>query len=295
MAGKTLKDLLSRAKGLEQKSFGSIDFNLNFQHYTDDQIRARLQEMVDMLDYNGAIHKEDRNRLVLECFRLAFSKEPRKGGAFHPSEIAVENPICDRKLYFQYGNVEHDKGFAREAVTNNGLQRIFDIGTFLHLYIQSNLDYAGVLEDFEVPVSSPENGIEGAGDGITVGLYNKRLGLEIKSINDFGFKSLRGVKPEHLKQASIYFSLLGITEILFVYYNKNTSEFKEYVVPVDDRYVEDFKRLAQGIIKMYNSQSRINRTADATLHTLPARLCCGKRTDKRALGCAYGDTCFRLV
>jgi len=289
----SLKELLKKAYDTEEKTLSSINFNLTFERLTDEQVIHKIRLLAHKLSAYKKIPPELRKKLVLEFFRLAFIKGPRKSGAFHPSEISTEVEVCKRKMYFQYSETAPDPMFVRDADVDNKLQRIFDTGTMVHLYMQSSLDKGGVLEDFEVEVSSPEYGIEGEADGI-VHLYNKRLGLEIKTINSFGYSALRAPKLEHIKQASIYFYFLGIKEVLYVYFNKDTSDFKEYIVPVDEEYVEWFKKLSKEITVRYFSNMRRTRSDDLTGHDIFPRTACTKRTEKRAMRCPFADTCFKL-
>jgi hypothetical protein len=290
-----LRDLLNKAGNKQKGNAASVKYTLMYEDYSDADLLYTLKELVWLIEKGIDRHK--RNQLVLKCLDLAFHKAPRARGAFHPSEISTEAIICKRKMYFQYADAPVDKLYMREAETNNQLQRLFDLGTFVHLYMQNGLWRAGILEDFEVPISAPEFGIEGAADGIVNLLVEgvmQRLGLEIKTINSFLFKGLVRPKDEHIKQASIYFSFLGLKKVLFIYYNKDTSEFKEFVADVDEAYVDGFKQLAKEIITMHFSNVRSTRSTDVEHHTLPPRNCCAKRTDKRAMGCPFADTCFKL-
>lgn len=58
--------------------------------------------------------------------------------------------------------------------------------------------------------------------------------LEVKSINQNGYEEKYGdplPQPEHVFQASIYMHLFGRAWALILYFNKNKSEVKEFIVP----------------------------------------------------------------
>jgi len=180
--------------------------------------------------------------------------------------------------------------------------RLVDLGTLLHLYTQENLERSGILTDFETIVHSEEYGIKGKMDGLIsfVGYddygqyYDKEImGLEFKSINEFGFKALRRPKPEHLKQASIYGYFSNLKRMVFLYYNKNNSELKIYVENVDVAYVESFKLLGGSIVKAYDKNRRKHRTTDVEKHVDIPKKVCRNRTVVRAMECAFADYCFK--
>ena len=83
-------------------------------------------------------------------------------------------------------------------------RRIFDNGTYTHIRLQDYLKSSGQLAMDEVPVFDDELQMQGHTDGLLI-LSKYELGiLEIKSINDNGFKSLVDAKEEHKQQAQSY-------------------------------------------------------------------------------------------
>lgn len=61
--------------------------------------------------------------------------------------------------------------------------------------------------------------------------------IDFKSINMFQFAKLIGPKPEHYSQMQIYFYLSGLKYGKFVYENKNTQEWTEFLVVRDDEWI----------------------------------------------------------
>lgn len=281
----------------------ALDYDIQHRTPKEADLLLMLEQMADIIRQSGTLKEADKKRFILTFFRLAFSQDARATGCFHPSEISTEDTLCHRKMYYQKGNVRKDATYVN-FTADNRMMRLVDLGTMLHLYIQENLDRLGVLKDFEVPVDAPQFGISGKMDGIIEFVGNDDLGvyydledmvLEVKSINDYGFTSLRKAKPEHLKQASIYGGLLGLKRICFLYYNKNTSAHKIFVHDVDFKYLEGFKETAGSIIQLFNNNVRKLRTNDVKLHDglIPKRIC-QNRTTKRAMDCAFADYCFKM-
>lgn len=310
----SLKDLVKKAKrsqvGEQQPeqaagvspAFINLDYNLPHSAFSDNDILTLLEGFSATIRQGGnQIDSTTKKKLILAFYRLAFLQEPRAKGCFHPSEIATEPNLCHRKMYFQRGGVKNDATYVN-FTSDNRMMRLVDLGTIMHLYIQENLQRAGVLLDFEVDVDAPRYGIKGKMDGKVefsgvddYGIFYapEIMALEIKTINDYGFKSLRKPKPEHIKQASIYAYFLGLKRIVFLYYNKNTSAQKIYVVDVDTEYVEGVKILARGVIKSFNKNTRLNRTLDVAKHKDIPKKVCRTRTSVRAMDCPFADYCFK--
>jgi len=99
--------------------------------------------------------------------------------------------------------------------------------------------------------------VAGSTDGFLDILFDGRCYngiLEVKSINANGFDEKYGdplPKPEHVFQASIYMHLFGRSWALIVYFNKNTSQVKEFLVPKDpaawDTAVGRSRAVTQGL------------------------------------------------
>jgi len=66
-----------------------------------------------------------------------------------------------------------------------------------------------------------------------------RVGLEIKTISNDGFKILSGPQPDHIEQGHVYMACLGLSHMWFLYYNKNsqviTNSKGAYLVDFDEK------------------------------------------------------------
>lgn len=309
----SLKNLVKRVTNAQKSQTGNsgtgpvkadkslINVLYDAEHRTPppEAIISLLEGLIDGLKKDG-LNDDIMKKIMLTCFRLAYSKEGRATGCFHPSEISTETILCHRKMYFQKGRLPKDKTYVN-FTSDNRMQRLVDLGTLVHLYLQENLDRAGILKDFETPVRALQFGIEGNTDGIITfsgvddlnNFYQPEdMILEIKTINEYGFKALRKPKPEHIKQASIYGYFLGMKRIVFLYYNKNTSDQKIYVVDIDFPYVENFKKLAKSIVDKYSSNVKKHRSADIDKHTDIPDMICKNRSNDRAMNCPFANYCF---
>ncbi len=290
MAVNPLKSILAKADALARNSILSVPYS--FGKSKDDVGLEILSEMKTAL-INGTAN---RTELSLRLFDWLMGDKPRTKGVFHPSEICDEDSWCRRKYYYDIAQIKADSCFVSAADLDNQLQRIFDIGTFIHFYIQNSLRKAGILKQAEVPVQSAEYGVGGHTDGVLHGSFFKTAGdilLEIKSMNTMQFYKLVAPVEKQVKQASIYAHFLGLDKILMLYYDKNTSAMKDYLVDVDIAFVERFKTLAKEIMSLRTQNLRRTRTTDITQHQLPSRVCHAS-TCKRAQSCPYTSTCFAM-
>lgn len=133
---------------------------------------------------------------------------------------------CQRKHIYQYLGAPLERGVTSE------LSAIFQHGTWTHLKWQASGYMAGWLAQTEVFCSMPEFGFTGTIDGI----LTDGSGWELKSINNRGFTFVLrdGPKHEHLKQIHGYMLATGIRVWSLMYENKDTQDYKEFVVHFDD-------------------------------------------------------------
>lgn len=287
----------------EKPSFIGLDYQLTTRQPTQGEIKQTLYTIIDIIEANEQAGRDltddQKKKFLLIFYRLAFAQESRASGCFHPSEISTETTLCPRKMYFQRGSVPKDKSYI-PFTAENRMQRLCDLGTMVHLYVQDNLERLNVLIDMESPVEDPSIGIKGKADGEIkffgsddLGkFYDEDMLLEVKTINDYAFKALRKPKPEHIKQASLYGGVKKYKNICFLYYNKNTSEHKVFVAPVDQKYFDDFSIFAKNLIGLFNKNAREARSSNVEDHkTIPEKICSGI-TVQRAMDCAYRDYCF---
>lgn len=240
-------------------------------------IKRQLRTLLSLLD------EEEFNR---DSFFLEFSKfysivmapDKRAKGVFHPSQLLDG---CKRAMTYELmGTPYSDRA---GTVTSAELQRTFDVGTWYHVYIQSILYREGVLEQAEVPVVNKDKYLSGKTDGVLKeSVFGEKVVLEIKTMNSWSF-SRAIFKPfkKHEFQASLYARELGIKKVLYLYINKDTSEIREFLVPVNE------EQLAMADEKMFCVIRCVKEK------TLPARTCKDRFCDE-AISCPYASLCFGL-
>lgn len=173
-------------------------------------------------------------RLSIACFKERIDEfnhqDPKTKDYFHPSAIGQ----CMRKLWFRHFEAPTNGAATPSEATKSFLT--FEIGTYFHVLFQNLCQRAGVLEKREFPIQDDKLKIIGHADGVLNIKGFGRAILEIKTINSRGFAALStGPKPEHFQQANIYGNVLCIPYTIFVYFNKDSSELKEFVVQADPK------------------------------------------------------------
>lgn len=238
----------------------------------------RMQDFIFKQEQDILSGKLDAADVAMEEFRLcaehfkrvlaqyaAREKRSRTGGKFHPSQISG----CMRAIWFGMMNAPTNC-IADKVSVSRGIS-IFGNGDYVHLRIQNLLTKMGVLKQREVPLEDKSLNVEGHADGI----LDIPAVLEIKSINDRGFAGLIAPKPNHVEQANMYMHCLKINKTVFIYENKNTQEWKEFVTNFDGVLFAKQKQRIGKIAKAVASQTMPDKEED----------------DYACKWCAYSATC----
>jgi CRISPR-associated protein Cas4 len=129
--------------------------------------------------------------------------------------------------------------------------RVFEKGEYIHRNIINILTTMGILvaSEIEIPHSYL---ISGRADAL-LSLDNQLYVLDIKSINNKGFKSLKKAKEEHVLQLQLYLHFFNIKKGMLLYIDKDQQEIKEFTVSYNKKKVKElldnFKKLREKIDK----------------------------------------------
>jgi CRISPR/Cas system-associated exonuclease Cas4 (RecB family) len=198
--------------------------------------------------------------------------DPVTADYFHPSQIGQ----CLRKLWFRQNGAPvstYPTGddYLRQHFT-------FEIGTYAHVLIQNLISRAGLLIRREVPIRNDKRKILGHADGILRLDGGKQL-LEIKTINSRGFAKLDGPKPEHKMQTTVYMAELKLPTTIFVYYEKDAGQIKEYSYDCDPVQVDAMNKR----IESFQTHTK-KKTLPPAEGTSPHKFPCA--------WCEYSSVCF---
>lgn len=212
--------------------------------------------------------------------------EDRRDGKFHPSSISG----CPTATALDLLGLSEGTNTGHDAKS----LRIFDMGTAIHRLLQSQYIRMGIVPFetatvdgkqtsvyyVEVPIDIPEWGMVGHVDAV-VELNGKRFVVEIKSVNSNRWAKMTGPEEHHKLQAACYVKgceklLNGSKDVIFIYYSKDTSEIKEYVVSVTDKEYNlvTSKRTAINIMMDdYNKRKIIPAPSYEDANKPPCRYC----------------------
>jgi hypothetical protein len=182
---------------------------------------------------------------------------------------------CSRKQIFNILGTE------RKEEIESKLAGIFQTGNFLHLKWQMCGLTEGWLVKAEVPVDRPELNAGGTMDGV---LYTGG-GFEFKTINDRGWNRVNSFGPldSHIAQVHNYMYLGDIDHFSIVYENKNTGEWREFLVPADEKKIKEAKEGFEILNDFLSTE------------TLPPVLPdCKAQEGSTYRNCPYRDICLKV-
>lgn len=191
--------------------------------------------------------------------------------------------VCPREQVFRFTTLEPISRFSSSLIA------IFHQGTFMHLKWQALLLDAGILHEPEVSCVWEDANLSGTIDG--VGLVpddhplrddHEKFGWELKSINSNGYRYVLsgGPKRDHLLQIHAYMIATGIFVWSLCYENKDTQEWKEFVVRYDPAIAEEVR----------NELELLNSHVDNK--TLPPVLAECRQMKGAYKSCAFAHVCL---
>lgn len=239
-------------------------------------IKRKLKELLSLLDddtFNRDKFFSEFNML----YSLVMAPDRRAKGVFHPSQLLDG---CSRQMTYDLLGVAPTDKITRPVSAS--LQRTFDVGTWYHIYMQSLLYRLNLLAQAEVPVVNKSKYLNGKADGVfKEDVFGEKVVLEIKTMNNWNFsKAIFKPFKKHEFQASLYARELGAKKVLYLYINKDTSEIKEFLMPVNEEQLELADKKMNKIISHVEAK------------TIPPRSCTDKFCDN-ALACPFASLCFK--
>ena len=165
---------------------------------------------------------------------------PSRSGVFHPSTLSNK---CDRAVWLTY------YGKMPKAELNPKLNRIFQNGSYLEKRVEAWFKGLGILLGQEVKVKHENPPMSGRIDFLIKHEEYGLVPIELKSINNAGFRGLKGPREDHKTQLQIYLNI-GQYDIGTVFYeNKDNQDIKTFLVK------RDLKRWDDILTRCFNIQN----------------------------------------
>ena len=237
-------------------------------------IKRHLNQMLDLLE-DDDFNRDKFFSVFNELYSLVMAPDKRAKGVFHPSQLLDG---CLRGMAFDLMGEEYTNPKGKHS---GDLQRTFDVGTWYHIYMQNILYKIGFLAQAEVPVISKERYLNGKADGVfNDSVFGEKVVLEIKTMNSWNFsKAVFRPFKKHEFQASLYARELGAKKVLYLYINKDNSEIRDFLMPINE------EQLAIADAKMNKVINHVKKG------TLPNRTC-KERYCEIASACPFATLCF---
>ena len=163
---------------------------------------AGIKQLNQQVETKTRSRTSNQDKWLLKMFedKLGYQQNSSRVGVFYPSMLGNE---CDRYLYLAF------RGKLPQQEIASTTQRIFDTGSSLEDRMTKYFEQMGILKGREIVVKSDSPPISGRADFLLTHEEHQEIVLELKSINDKGFKNLYSKpKPEHALQLQIYLQLL---------------------------------------------------------------------------------------
>jgi len=212
---------------------------------------------------------------------------------FHPSQIGA----CLRSVFYGWCGVPMNSNLPKPKT-----QRIFGNGDHYHTRMQNYFRDMGILEGQWIckacrrewkglaghcphcgadtraqkydEIDFKKGWMIGACDGV-VSLADRRICIELKSINTRDFSTLKKPLEKHIEQGNCYMWALDIPECAFIYEDKNTQEIKIFIERQDDKIVKAILKRIDTYVKDFWEKK-----------ILPPREC------EKPDWCAYQHECY---
>lgn len=172
---------------------------------------------------------------------LTGSQRPARTGVFYPSSLGSQ---CDRFLYNSYF------GFVHEQAIDANTKRIFDCGDYLGYRYEKYFEKMGILLGTEIAVKCDNPPISGRLDFLIKHEQTNAAIVELKSINQRGFKALVKPKDDHYQQIQLYLNLYNQEHGIVLYECKDDQKVKAFVTIKDIKVWGTIKERCERIMTM---------------------------------------------
>ena len=242
-------------------------------------IKMQLKNLLYLMDESEEFNRDMFFVEFQKLYSLVMAPDKRAEGVFHPSQLLQG---CARQMTYDISGVTPTDRTKRKI--GAALQRTFDVGTWYHIYTQNILYQLGFLEGAEVPIINKEKYLNGKADGVfKKEVFGERVVLEIKTMNSWNYqKAVFKPFKKHEFQASLYARELGIKKVLYLYINKDTSEYKDFLMPINEEELAVADKKMQSVIDAVKAGEVPSRPSACT-----DRLC------DLAIDCPFATLCFK--
>jgi hypothetical protein len=143
-----------------------------------------------------------------------------------------------------------------EQIINSNTRRIFDCGDYLGYRYEKYFEKMGILLGTEIAVKSNDPPISGRLDFLIKHNQTNAAIVELKSINQRGFKTLVKPKDDHYQQIQLYLNLYNQEHGIVLYECKDDQKIKAFLAMRDVNVWTAIKERCQRIMSMTEQPSK---------------------------------------
>lgn len=239
---------------------------------------SSLRDRLVAMRVGGVAAEEATISAIFDRMFIAWNDAKGARMGIHASSVLNDKDFCYREQIF---TLFHKPKVSKLPV---GLLRIFLEGWSVHQKWQDLLKVEGLATEIEKTRYHELYDLHFTPDAIVV-INDVEYVLEIKSMNTFQFKNLRKCPPAAERQANLYMHCTGVHRAIILIDDKNSQEFKVYVVEYNEEVARPYTKRLSNIAKL--------RPYYRDLGMAPKRIPdCKNSSSKRAEKCPYGEICF---
>ncbi len=222
-----------------------------------------------------------------ELFEVWHKNQPERTGIHVSSLIASDAAFCFRQIVLMQFHKHQDINLHGRTL------QIFLQGWVIHQKWQELFRTAGntpgsFIEVLSIEESRVKKGITYTPDiiaAIGTGKLGKPYIIEIKSMKGERYEALKGIHKDARVQANMYMWLEGIEQAIVLVENKDTQEFKLWVIKYDKPLVQKYINRAIKVRRM-NEEYREKEVLP------PQHVMCPSLAAAKASRCPVRDACF---
>lgn len=176
--------------------------------------------IIDMINKQIELERQDKER----------------AGYFYVTDAAA----CKRKVFYDF-----KKGIPKTDVDTSVLRK-FVQGNSIHEKLVTILEKTGVVTAKEIDIPVNDYKIHGRIDAL-LEINGEKIILEIKSIANYGFISLKEPKREHVYQLQLYLFFFNIKKGFLLYESKDNQNLIQFEMKLN---INTVKRALKSILKI---------------------------------------------
>jgi len=223
------------------------------------------------------ILNEDMVKMKIDNLIVEASAKDNERTGVHASGVITDSGFCYRKevmgVYFSKNKIM----YAARTL------RVFLEGWYIHKKYQDLFVASGIADHVEQQHKKGGKLDLFFTPDAVINMFRNKYVVEIKSMNTFQFAKLKSPPKAAVVQCIFYMHYLGLKKGIVLIEDKNTQDFKVFMVDYNYDLIEKYVKRMEKIIEFSEYFKKNN--------VLPKRICANK-DNSYAKRCFVKDACF---